>query len=993
MTDTQQPANWLLARPAVTPAEAASLAATHFGVTGAISEAGSQQDRNFFVRPETGPGILLKINNPVFTAADVSLQQTVSECLLAADVATPKMLPVRDAEEQYSAAITLESGAVSQLVAFELISGTSFVEQGHSFDGALAEQLGELAGQVVAALADLTHPHASRTLQWELGQAPQVVADLLHELPEDKRELCAAATQAATAQLRAVQRRLPRQIIHGDLTGDNLLRGDDGKHYVVDLGDAAYSWRVAELAVLLADVLGATGDLAIVGRAVRGFCTVVDLTDAEFEALWPLVILRGAVLAVSGYSQLRIDPENDYASSRMDHEWQVFTLAAAQDHAAITAQLRLAAGLTHEPGLRYHPLLAELEQAVVVDLSTTSRHMERGRWLGGVVAEQQLVQEALQAAPVAVLRFGESRLTRATLDVTKLHATKARFAEVAARSGATVYAPFSGQVREVTRAQSDSEFAGASTPGAVELETSGVVLRLDGLAPLWGLEAGTTVAAGQVVGRIAPTASGFGSIRVTRRVPGTAVHPDVAVAGEFAVAGEEYETSAALSPAPLLGVPAAVDPQLQKRREQARRDRAMPSASERYYADPPQIERGWGARLIDTEGRVYLDMVNNVTAIGHSHPRLAEAVSAQLETLNTNSRFLYTAYADFTERLLEHSPSPELDTVIPVNSGSEAIDLALKLARAYTGRKDIIALREAYHGWTHGADSISTSAYDNPYAIDSRPDWVHLATPPNDYRGPHRGADAGQLYAAEVAEQIAEMTAAGQPPAAFICEPVLGNSGGVRPPAGYLSAVYEAVRAAGGVAIADEVQVGYGRLGKTFWGCELQDAVPDIIAVAKAAGNAFPFGAVLTRREIVDALVREGMFFSSAAGAPASAVAGTVVLDVIRDENLQHNADLVGEHLLAGLDRLAAKHPLIGAVHGSGLYLGIELVEDRRDLTPAVTATAEVCNRMLKHGLIVQATSERQNVLKVKPPLVLTTADADVFLAALDTVLTEIAAV
>jgi 4-aminobutyrate aminotransferase-like enzyme len=227
-------------------------------------------------------------------------------------------------------------------------------------------------------------------------------------------------------------------------------------------------------------------------------------------------------------------------------------------------------------------------------------------------------------------------------------------------------------------------------------------------------------------------------------------------------------------------------------------------------------------------------------------------------------------------------------------------------------------------------------------------------------------------------------------PAAFICEPVLGNAGGVVPPDGYLAGAYEAVRRHGGLAIADEVQVGYGRLGKAFWGSQFQGVTPDIIAVAKAAGNAYPIGAVITRREIADALREEGMFFSSAAGAPASAVAGAAVLDVIRDEGLQANADRVGQHLRRRLTRLAEKHPLIGTVHGTGLYLGVELVADRETLTPATEETAWLCERILAYGIIVQATSERQNVLKIKPPLTLTLDDADTFVDALDRVLTEL---
>ena len=487
--------------------------------------------------------------------------------------------------------------------------------------------------------------------------------------------------------------------------------------------------------------------------------------------------------------------------------------------------------------------------------------------------------------------------------------------------------------------------------------------------------------AGARLGRVAELEPGLGRVRITRRMR------DAAPGDVFADAEGEAETPGAADPSVIVGTDRVPDPVRATRRARRVREQAVGAAAERFYAEPPQIERGWGALLIDTQGRAYVDLVNNVTAIGHAHPEFADRISRQLHLLNTNSRFLYDAFAEFTARLVAHSPDPSLDTVIPVNSGSEAVDLALTLARVATGRRDVIAVRESYHGWTSAADAVSTSAFDNPHAADSRPDWVHLVDAPNAYRGRHRGPDAGAAYAREVADLARSLADEGRPAGAFICEPVLGNAGGVIPPAGYLTMVAEAVRAHGGLVIADEVQVGYGRLGSSFWGSTMQGLVPDIVSVAKAAGNAYPLGAVITRREIVDALAREGTFFSSAGGAPASAVAGSAILDIIDAEGLQQNAARVGGIIADGVRALMPRHPLIGAVHGTGLYLGIELVRDRETLEPAREEAARVCDLLLGHGFIVQAASERQNVLKVKPPLVLTEADARRFVAALDAVL------
>jgi 4-aminobutyrate aminotransferase-like enzyme len=380
-------------------------------------------------------------------------------------------------------------------------------------------------------------------------------------------------------------------------------------------------------------------------------------------------------------------------------------------------------------------------------------------------------------------------------------------------------------------------------------------------------------------------------------------------------------------------------------------------------------------------------MVNNVTVLGHAHPRVAETAARQLRKLNTNSRFNYAAVVEFSERLAALLPDP-LDTVFLVNSGSEASDLAIRLATAATGRRDVVAVREAYHGWTYGTDAVSTSTADNPNALATRPDWVHTVESPNSFRGKYRGAEAVR-YVGEAVEQIERMVADGRPPAAFICESVYGNAGGMPLPDGYLQQVYAAVRAAGGLAISDEVQVGYGRLGDWFWGFMQQNAVPDIISIAKSTGNGYPLGAVITSRAVADGFRSQGYFFSSTGGSPLSCAIGMTVLDVLRDEGLQNNAARVGAHLKARLQALQEKHAIIGTVHGIGLYLGVEMIRTPETLEPATEETSAICDRMLELGVIIQPTGDHQNILKTKPPLCIDIEGADFYVDALDRVLTE----
>jgi 4-aminobutyrate aminotransferase-like enzyme len=398
------------------------------------------------------------------------------------------------------------------------------------------------------------------------------------------------------------------------------------------------------------------------------------------------------------------------------------------------------------------------------------------------------------------------------------------------------------------------------------------------------------------------------------------------------------------------------------------------------------IVRGWRQYLYDANGRPYLDVINNVAGVGHSHPRIANAASRQLRLLNTNSRFLYESMTAYAERIVALLPA-ELDTVFLVNSGSEACDLAVQLARVYTARRDVVALAGAYHGWTSATYELCSSPADNPGWRTTIPSFVHVAEQPDPYRG--RFGAQPEPYVRSITEACARASEHGGV-AGFISEPLLGNQGAVTPPGGYLKSAYAAVREHGGVCIADEIQVGYGRTGHTFWAFEYEEVVPDIVVAAKAAGNGHPLGIVACRKEIAEVFGRRASFFSSTGGGPVTCEIGLAVLDVMRDERLQENAAAVGARLRQELEDLARRHPLIGAVHGRGLYLGVDLVRDRATKEPCAGAAHRTCERMRELGVIVQPTGDAANVLKVKPPLCITAEDADFFTAALDKALGEV---
>lgn len=941
-----------LARPEVTADDATRVAAGLFGVHGTAMELGSQQDRNFRIDAD-GARYVLKFANPAFGGAELDAQTAAAERLAAAGLAAPRAVPALDGRLRAEAPV---GGVVLPVRLLTFVDGEPLSAVGR-FSRSSARALGAVSGRVAAALGGATARGLDRLTQWDLRIAREVVDRLAPFVGDEGLRAQVTATAAcASAALAPVRDGLRLSPIHGDVTDDNVVSssGDptaiDG---VIDLGDVASGWLVAELAVTCAAVLhhNPADPLALLDT-VAGFAGHVPLTDAEVAALWPLVVLRTAVLVVSADAQLAADGTNDYAANNRDHEVLAFHVAASLDPARMESLLRWRLSPprpVEAPGRAILPLGA----AAVVDLSATSPLLDDGTWL------EEGVESRLAAAQVGVpvFRYGEYRLTRAAARAGETP-TLALGVELFPGAGTVVTAPFAG---------------------TVEATDEGVVLR--GIRQdLWvdGVAAGETreVAAGAPLG----TAPGRGSLRIQLSGLRDARPPFFARPSEAAVWREVCP-----DPSLLLGIALGVDePDVRHLLDD--RSGAFARVQEHYYADPPRIERGWREHLVDVRAQTYVDLVNNVTAVGHAHPRLVEAVRRQWSLLNTNSRFHYASLARFSKRLADLAPAP-LDTVFLVNSGSEAVDLALRLATAHTGNDLVLAVREAYHGWTMGADAVSSSIGDNPGALETRPGWVRLVDAPNRFRGRHRGPDSAPAYLRDLDAELADLDAEGRGIAAFLAEPVFGNAGGVLLPDGYLLGVYERVRARGGLCIADEVQVGYGRLGSWFWGSEQQGVVPDILTVAKAMGNGHPLGAVITTREIAERFASEGSLFSSAGGSPVSCVVGETVLDILEDEGLQRNAAEVGGRLKAAIEALMERHPIIGAVHGAGLYLGVELVRDRVTLEPATAEAARLCEELLREGCIVQPTGDFKNILKIKPPMVLSEESADFFVRALERVL------
>ncbi|MBS1677506.1 MAG: aminotransferase class III-fold pyridoxal phosphate-dependent enzyme [Actinobacteria bacterium] len=847
----------------------------------------------------------------------------------------------------------------------------------------LLREWGAAAAELVTTFEHLEPPAEDLgTHRWEVARSAESVATAIEAVtdPEARRlveTIMAWFGDWAEAGLAS----LPRGVVHQDLNDFNLLAAPDDAGQmrltgVLDFSDSLNTVTIAELAIAVAYAMPRRSDpLAAAMQVVAGYADRRPLSDVELAAVYPLAAARLCVNAVT-WTQRRATTATEYGEARMRHTWPTLELISRIPPRLATAALREAAGRAPtpwrpRPAAPPAPVLGS--PAVDVDLSPGSRAFDEI-----AVGEDPLasIRAAVPIGAIAAGRHLTARFGRLVERSTRRgEAASLRLGvDLWAEPGSPVSAPAPGIVE-------------AAAGGALTLAHPAAAEAEDWWSTYTGIDAtvapGDRVEAGERIGAVAAT----GPL-------GVAVFDDrdlALLAPEF-VHASMVGVWHAVSPDPseLLGVGARPGEEAwdldrvvtARRRHFARSQRA-------YYAEPINLVRGSGATLIDDLGRTYLDAINNVTHVGHANPAVVAATARQSRRLNTNSRFVYASLARYAERLASLLPDP-LEVVFLVCTGSEANDLALRISRQVSGREDVMIIDGAYHGNTTAVTAISPNRYKGPGG-GTPPPTTHEVMTPDRYRGPfgYVDADAGRRYAADVARVAGDLEAAGRAPAAFFAESLMGTAGTIVHPDGYLAEAFAAARAVGALCVSDEVQVGFGRLGAEFWGFAAGGVVPDIVTMGKPIGNGYPLAAVVTTRAIADAFDQGMKYFNTFGGNPVACEVGMAVLDEIEGRDLQRHAAVVGAHFKAGLEGLAARHAAIGDVRGVGLYLGVDLVRDPETREPDKALAQRIGEQMKDEGVIVIPTGIHDNVLKLKPPLVFSEADADRFVATLDRVLSD----
>ena len=973
-----------------------------YGLTVTAGPLPGEMDDNFSLRDKDGNRYLFKVAHPDAELNYQAFQNALLLHLAGKDlpVQVQSVLPTLDGA--FIGRVLDPEGRPRLVRLLNWVPGTLWAEVPVREENLLFS-LGMVCGSLCAALQDFEHPGAHRPCKWDLLQASWT-EDHLHALDgEALREQARYFLDKFKTEVLRRQSLLRKSVIYNDANDFNLLveNTSTGQRVagVIDFGDAVYTATICDLAIAITyGVMGCQEPLEAAVPIVQGFHEAFALQEQELALLHTLVGTRLLISLTASALNRQQHPENAYLliseepAKRLMEKW--FSIPPALAH----YRFRQACGLEPCPVRGHfdewlqqhreelHPVVhLPKEKTALLDLSvgsTTLGHNHNFEQAGRFAKTiQRMLEDA--GAEAGIGGYGEARpfYSTAAYAVQGDHGPRWRTVHLGTdlwmAAGTPVYAPLAGRVHSLKDNAGERNYGPTiilehkPEPGLHFYTLYGHLSH----ESLRNVQPGQELRAGQLIGAIgSPPGNGNWPAHLHFQVILDLLGQEGDFPGVAFPEGKESWLSLCPDGAFFFGMTLPQAKEVPDEELYEKRRKLLGYNLSLSYRQPLHMVRGYMQYLYDATGRRFLDSVNNVPHLGHQHPAVVEAICRQAAVLNTNTRYLHRNLVALAEELVRTMPAP-LEVVYFVNSGSEANELALRLARAWSGQQDMVVLQWGYHGNTTGCIDISSYKFDRKGGRGAPP-HTHVLPMPDTYRGLYTGPDAAVSYASHVGRVIEKVRAAGRNIAGFICESILSCGGQIPLPLGYLDEVYSQIRKAGGLCIADEVQVGLGRVGDAFWGFGLQGVVPDVVTIGKPFGNGHPLAAVVTTPAVA-ARFHNGMeYFNTFGGNPVSCAAGLAVLRTLKAEGLQTQARQTGNYLREMLLQLQKTQAPIGDVRGHGLFLGIELVLPGTK-TPNAELAAQIVNRLRRCGILMSADGPDDNVLKIKPPLCFTAENAE----------------
>ncbi|MFT6935790.1 MAG: 4-aminobutyrate aminotransferase-like enzyme/Ser/Thr protein kinase RdoA (MazF antagonist) [Saprospiraceae bacterium] len=1005
----------------ITTTEAENYAQKYFGITAKAKALPGFEDFNFRLKVDNGEMYILKISR-----ADVDIEVLDFQTQTLNHLATRKLSvelpkPVRNLNGETYFSFQDENGLTRWMKMNTWVNGRmAFEAKYHPAE--MLESWGRVCGELYENLKGFEHKAAYKGHDWDLSIS--LNNRVLRQYIEDEKHLKIADYFWNLFEKEAlpIYPSLPKGIIHSDVNDYNLLVNNDLDNVqitgVIDYGDALFTHRINELAIACAyATMFKANPLEAAANLVKGYHKVTPLLAEELQILLPLITGRLLTSAIYAAKNHVFEPDNEYLFISEKPAWDALELWYKIPPKLVYYTFRNACGL--EPCLKRvffddfissdknsfaNVIQVNDKKIISLDLSVSSLDLGNNINFENPRNFQKRIDDILweNEAEIGIGGYGEIRPFYNT-DAYILPSNNGRQwrtvhlgLDIWTKVRTPVFAAFDGKVYSIKDNKGDDNYGptiilehevnadltfytlyGHLSPIADDLKVGQAIKKGEEIATIgtfpqngnWAEHLHFQV----ILDMLGQNGDFFGVCTPNDKAVWLSICPNPCVPGASAAI---FDDNAATEAA------ATGNEIFDKRQNYLGKNLSL------SYKKPLHIVRAYKQYLYDENGRRYLDTVNNVPHIGHQHPKVVRAAKRQMEVLNTNTRYLHENVVNYAEALLATFP-PELCVCYFVNSGSEANELALRMAKIVSNQEDMIALEVGYHGNTNETIAISSYKFDSKGG-NGKPKKTHIVPMPDTYRGEYKAVEtAGKLYAKSIQTAIENIQNQGRNIAGFICESILSCGGQIVLPPNYLKTAYEFVRESGGVCIADEVQVGFGRVGATFWGFELQDVVPDIVTMGKPIGNGHPLAAVVTTRKIAEAFDNGMEYFNTFGGNPVSCAIGQAVLEVIQTEELQENALNIGNYLKSKLEILKDKFLIIGDVRGHGLFLGIELVKDRKTLEPAEYEAAYIANRMKENAILMSTDGVFHNVLKIKPPMCFSRKDADFLVGTLENILSE----
>ncbi|WP_163514750.1 aminotransferase class III-fold pyridoxal phosphate-dependent enzyme [Gelidibacter japonicus] len=983
-----------------------------FQIKGKATALPGELDFNFRIKVDNGPGYILKISRPNENENYLDFQQQLLQ--FVADHGRNLMAPkvISDTNGNAISKITDDFGKERHVRLLSWVSGRVWSGINPQLDD-LRFSLGKQCGLLTLSLQGFDHAEAHRGFDWDVAQSLWTKDHV--DLFRDEEKAIVEYFQNLFEVSQDTYSKLRKAVVHNDANDNNIIVSSDllepKVEAVIDYGDAVHTQIINDVAVACAYAIMDHNDpLEAALPIVQGYHSTFELQEDELAHLYNAIAMRLVISVTKSAINKIAEPDNTYLLISEKPAWKVLEKWRNISPDFAHFSFRNTCGYEAHPKTKAFKDWAEKQSFELnhlfptidkndvhhVDLSVSSKwigHQEEFNDLdlfqfkidrlqkknsNKIIAGGYLEPRALYTSD-AYDKIGNSGKESRTIHLG---------VDFWLPSGTPVHALFDGEVVIAVNDAGDKEYG-----GLVILKHQADDFEFYTLYGHLSVESATknkvgdTIKKDEKIGALGASQENgnwvphlhfqlmLSLLDYKNDFPGVAYYNQINVWKNICPNPNVLFKTEALQK-----IDGTSNAELINYRKQH-----LGKSLSLQYKEPIKMVRGAGQYLMDQYGRKYLDTVNNVAHVGHENYDVVKAGQEQMALINTNSRYLHDNINALAEELIETLP-PELSVLHFVNSGSEANELAIRMVKAATGERDIIASEVGYHGNSNMCIDISSYKFDGKGGSGA-PEHTHIFPLPDAFRGKYRGEDSAEKYAEEVQKQIDVVHKKSRGVGAFIIEPIISCGGQVELPEGFLAKAYEKVRAAGGLCISDEVQTGCGRTGKTFWGFQLHDVVPDIVTIGKPLGNGHPLAAVACTREVADKFANGMEYFNTFGGNPVSCAIGAEVIRTVKREKLQENALKVGTFLKDELRKLAHEFPIIGDVRGQGLFLGIELVD--ADMNPLAAQTDYLADRMKDHGILMSTDGPDHNVLKIKPPIIFTKDNAEELLFYLRKILAE----